>query len=147
MRNIVLFLFFIGVVMGCTQQKNTRDYKVVRDEVMQFHDVVMEDQGVLVKNQMKLDTISKNLQRLKVKFPEIDTLKEAVLLKNLINDLSKADDAMNNWMHQFEPDISGKSNEQAIAYFKTEKLKVAAIDSTYKKEIKASNDYLKRFNK
>ena len=146
MRNIVLFLF-VGIVLGCTQQKKTNDYKIVRDEVMQFHDVVMKDQSVLVSNQMKLDTLSKNLKDLKLDYPEIDTLKEAAGLKKLVADLTVADDAMNDWMHQFEPDVSGLSNEQAIAYFKAEKQKIASIDSVYKKEIKASSEYLQRFKK
>jgi len=117
MRNIVLFLFLIGVVLGCVQPKKTNDYKVVRHEVMQFHDVVMEDQGIIVKNQMKLDTLLKDLKGLKAKYSNVDTLQESTVLKSLIGDLVKADDDMNNWMHQFEPDITGKSNEEAVAYF------------------------------
>lgn len=137
----------MGVVVGCSQPKKTNDYKAVRDEVMQFHDEVMKDQGVIVKNQMKLDTLLKDLPSLKLKYPNIDTLQEAIALKSLIGNLVKADDDMNNWMHQFEPDVTGKSNEDAIVYFQAEKKKIAAIDSVYKQEIKTSGDYLKKFNK
>jgi GTPase involved in cell partitioning and DNA repair len=145
MRKLVLFLSLIGVCLGCNQTKNTKDYKVVRDEVMQFHDQVMEDQGVIVKNHMKLDTLLRELKDLKSKFPEIDTLQEAIAIKSLITKLTKADDDMNDWMHQFEPDITGKSNVQAIAYFEAEKRKVAAIDSVYKQEIKMSGAYINKF--
>jgi len=147
MRNIVVFLFFIGVVIGCSQPKKTNDYKAVRDEVMQYHDEVMKDQSVIVKNQMKLDTLLRDLKGVKSKFPNIDTLQESIALKSLIGNLVKADDDMNNWMHQFEPDVSGKSNEDAISYFQTEKKKIAAIDSIYKQEIQISSEYLKKFNK
>lgn len=133
--------------MGCSQPKKTNDYKVVRDEVMEFHDEVMKDQGVIVKNQMKLDTLLRDLKGLKTKYPNIDTLQEAIALKSLIGNLVKADDDMNDWMHQFEPDVTGKSNEDAIKYFQAEKSKIAAIDSVYKREIKTSGDYLKKFNK
>lgn len=133
--------------MGCSQPKKTNDYKIVRDEVMRFHDEVMKDQGVIVKNQMKLDTLLRDLQNLKLKYPNIDTLQEAIALKSLIGNLVKADDDMNNWMHQFEPDVTGKSNEDAVVYFQAEKKKIAAIDSVYKQEIKTSGDYLKKFNK
>jgi hypothetical protein len=54
---------------------------------------------------------------------------------------------MNNWMHQFEPDVTGKSNEDAIVYFQSEKRKIAAIDSVYKQEIQTSGEYLKKFDK
>jgi GTPase involved in cell partitioning and DNA repair len=146
MKNI-LFLFLIGVVLGCAQPQKTDNYKVVRDEVMQFHDSVMEDQGVIVKNQMKVDTLLRDLKGLKTKFPDIDTVQEAAALKSLRERLVKADDSMNNWMHQFEPDVTGKSNVEAVAYFQAEKKKIAAIDSVYKQEIKSSDTYLKKFRK
>jgi PBP1b-binding outer membrane lipoprotein LpoB len=147
MRNILVFLFFIGVVVGCSQPKKTNDYKAVRDEVMQYHDEVMKDQSVIVKNQMKLDTLLRDLKGLKTKYPNVDTLQEAIALKSLLSKLVKADDDMNNWMHQFEPDVTGKSNEDAIAYFQSEKRKIAAIDSVYKQEIQTSGEYLKKFDK
>lgn len=123
------------------------DYKAVRDDVMKFHDIVMADHGIIVNNEMKLDTLMKELGHLKKQFPEIDTLKEKNNIKVLRDRLTKAEDSMNDWMHAFEPDVSGKSNTEAIQYFKDEKGKIAAIDSIYKVEIKASSDYLTRFRK
>lgn len=142
-----MFLFLIGVAMGCAQPKKSDDYKVVRDEVMQFHGKVMEDQSIIVRNQMKMDTLLKDLEGLKEKFPVIDTAKEAITLKALIGSLARADEDMNDWMHQFEPDVSGKSNDEAVNYFHQEKKKIASIDSLYKKEIERSGNYLKNFNK
>lgn len=130
--------------MACTQ--NT-DYKQERDDVMKFHDVVMGDQGVVVNNQMKLDTLLKDLKGLKTKFPDIDTVKEKETIKDLLADLTKAEDGMNDWMHKFEPDVTGKSNEESVKYFKAEKVKIMAVDSLYKKEIKSSGDYLSKFKK
>ena len=147
MRSIVILLFLIGVISGCAQPNKIEDYKAVRDEVMQFHDEVMKDQGVIVKNQMKLDTLLKDLKGLKTSFPSVDTVKEAAALKSVKERLVKADDDMTNWMHQFEPDITGKSNKEAVAYFQAEKKKIASIDSVYKQEIKSSGIYLKKFNK
>lgn len=136
------------VAIACNQQqKQEKDYKAVRDEVMQFHDLVMADHGVIVKNQMKLDSLLKDLKGLKAKFPEIDTVKEKESMTAMTRDLSKAEDHMNDWMHRFEPDITGKSNEVAVQYFKDEKAKISAIDSLYKKEISLSNVYLDKFRK
>ena len=137
----------MAIVAIACNQKQEKDYKAVRDEVMQFHDLVMADHGIIVKHQMKLDSLMKNLKGLKAKFPEIDTVKEKEKMTELTTDLSKAEDDMNDWMHRFEPDITGKSNEVAIQYFKDEKAKIAAIDSLYKKEISLSNIYLDKFRK
>ncbi|RZK81366.1 MAG: hypothetical protein EOO92_04780 [Pedobacter sp.] len=133
------------MLFGCGQaKKETADYKAVRDEVMQFHDVVMGDHGVIVQNEMKLDTLLKTLKLRKQKSPELDTVKERRDIEAMIASLVKADEAMNDWMHKFEPDVEGKSNEEAVRYFKSEKTKIAAIDSIYKQEIKQSNGYLKK---
>jgi len=134
----------IITLTACQQEP---DYKAVRDDVMKFHDVVMADHGIIVNNEMKLDTLIKELSKLKKQFPEIDTLKEKNNIKVLRDRLTKAEDSMNDWMHAFEPDVSGKNNAEAIKYFKDEKARIAAIDSIYKLEIKASTDYLTRFRK
>lgn len=130
--------------LSCTPASN---YKTERDEVMKFHDTVMEDHGILVGNEMKIDTLLKDLPALKRKFPQLDTLQEKKLLITTAERLKKAEDLMNNWMHQFEPDITGKSDEEAVAYFKKERVKIAAIDSLYKVEIKSSTAYLTKLGK
>lgn len=148
MKNILGILFMAIVVVACNPAENKEtDYKAVRDEVMKFHDVVMADHGLVVGNQMKLDTLIRDLADLKARFPEVDTLKEKEAATSLIKDLSTAEDSMNEWMRNFEPDITGKSIEVAVQYFKDEKAKIAAVDSLYKKEIALSNAYLERFKK
>ncbi|WP_448634734.1 hypothetical protein [Pedobacter panaciterrae] len=148
MKKIIFVAFIALIAAACTQQKDGKtDYKAVRDEVMKFHDVVMGDHSALVNNQMKLDTLLKNLSGLKIKFPDVDTVKEKQAMLAMVNDLSKAEDQMNDWMHKFEPDVTGKSNEAAIKYFKDERKKIEIIDSLYKQEIKLSDDYLSKFKK
>lgn len=141
---ISIGILLISIAAACTPGP---DYKTVREEVMKFHDVVMADQGVVVRHQMKLDTLLKDLKGLKSRFPEIDTLKEKVAITALIADLTKAENSMNDWMHKFEPDVSGQSNEAAVQYFKAEMLKIMAVDSLYKKEIRSSGAYLSKFGK
>ncbi|ACU04700.1 hypothetical protein [Pedobacter heparinus] len=135
------------VILAAAACKLGVDYKTKRDEVMKFHDVVMADQGVVVNNQMKLDTLLKDLKGLKAKFPEIDTTAEKATITALIAQLTKAEDSMDDWMHKFEPDVTGKSNEAAIQYFKDEMVKIVAVDSLYKKEIRSSAAYLSKFGK
>ncbi|TCC97087.1 hypothetical protein [Pedobacter hiemivivus] len=144
MKKSIGALFIAIGAIACTQKG---DYKVVRDDVMKFHDVVMADHGKIVNNQMALDTLMKDIKGLKTKFPELDTLKEKTEINALLSKLTQAEDSMNDWMHKFEPDVTGKSNEAAIKYFESEKAKIAAIDSLYKSEIKLSDDYLSKFKK
>ncbi|EDM36803.1 hypothetical protein PBAL39_18054 [Pedobacter sp. BAL39] len=137
----------MAYAIGLAACSPTADYKKERDEVMVFHDKVMADHGVIVENQMKLDTLTRNLADLKLKFPDLDTLKEKEHMVSLIAELSAAEEQMNTWMHQFEPDVTGKSNDESISYFKNEKLKIQSVDSLYKKEIKVSGAYLNKYQK
>lgn len=144
MKNAIAVLLLIMVVMSCNQGEN---YKIARDEVMKFHDVVMEDHGKIVSNQMKLDTLLRSLKMLKQQFPETDTLKEKTEISALLKRLTGSEDSMNDWMHKFEPDVTGKSNEEAVKYFKEEKIKIHKIDSLYKVDIAISDAYLTKFKK
>jgi len=144
MKLILSLVALMAIAAACAQPVN---YKTERDKVMKFHDVVMEDHDILIANQLKLDSMLKDLPALKKKFPLIDTAKERVVIQLAIASLKDAESLMNDWMHEFEPDVSGKSNAEAVKYFQAERLKIANIDSLYKGQIKASNQYLAQFHK
>jgi len=144
MKYLVVALLCAGLTSSCTQHAN---YKTEREEVMKFHDILMEDNSTLVNNGMKIDSLMKNLPALKASFKELDTAKEKEVMRNMVGRLNKAEELMNDWMHTFEPDITGKSNEQAVTYFKAERIKIGKIDSLYKQEIKSSTDYLLKFKR
>ena len=144
MKNTIGVLLLIMVVISCKQGEN---YKSVRDEVMKFHDVVMEDHGKIISNQMKLDTLLRSMKTLKQQFPETDTLRERTEITALLKRLTGSEESMNDWMHKFEPDVTGKSNEEAVKYFKEEKIKIQEIDSLYKTDVAVSDAYLNKFKK
>lgn len=137
-------LSFIFIIPACKQEP---DFKVVRQKVLDQHDQLMIETEKVMTLQMKLDTLSKSgLKTLKITQPTLDTLAEQQQIKILLAELGKADDSMNNWMHAFNPDAEGKSNHDAVLYFKEEKLKVNQIDSLYKKVLSDADQYLGRFN-
>jgi len=142
-----LLLAVIALAIGAGACTPSANYKTERDEVMKFHDVVMEDHGKLIDNQMKLDTLLKSLPELKKKYPALDTLKEKEAIKAMQGRLNTAEDLMNDWMHKFEPDVTGKSDADAVAYFKAERIKIGRVDSIYKSEIQHSDEYLSKFSK
>lgn len=142
MKKLIITASIVGVMFSCSQPV---DYKAERDEVMKTHDLVMADHGIVVKNQMAIDSLLQNLGALKQRFPTLDIAHEKVLMEEKVARLKAAEELMNDWMHQFEPDIEQKSNEEAAAYFKAEKIKINRIDSLYKAEISASNSYLSAF--
>jgi hypothetical protein len=142
-----LILNFFALAIGAGACTPAANYKTERDEVMKFHDVVMEDHGKLIGNQMKLDTLLRSLPALKIKYPELDTIKEKVSMNQTLGRLNKAEELMNDWMHKFEPDVTGKSDADAVAYFRAERMKIGRVDSVYKSEIRLSDVYLSKFSK
>lgn len=135
---------FFTAFMAC---KPAVDYKQKREEVIKYHDVVMADAGQVVDKQMRLTAMLKDLAALKTKNPGLDTLVERDSILAVQARLNHADEAMNDWMHHFEPDVTGKSDAEAITYFEGEKVKIQRVDSLFKQEIKFADCYLSKFKK
>lgn len=137
----VLFIICISMFLGCT---NEPDYKVIRQEVVDLHNKVMEDGEIASKNRLMLDTLSRI--GLKAVQPSIDTITEQKNIAILIGKLNQVDQDMMKWMQDFEPDVEGKDNAAAVKYFEGEKIKIKKLDSQYKQILNESGIYLKKFN-
>jgi hypothetical protein len=145
MKYQLLTTFILATaIVAC---KPAVDYKQKREEVIKYHDVVMADAGQVVDKQMRLTSMLKDLGALKDKNPGIDTLVERDSILAVQAKLNRADEAMNDWMHHFEPDVTGKSDAESIAYFEAEKLKIQRVDSLFKQEIRFADRYLSKFKK
>ncbi len=142
MHRFPCFLLLAFAFASCKSQPG---YKQSRDEVIKVHDVVMADHGKIIDHQMRLDEMLKNLAALKAKNPQLDTLKEKDSVILLRDRLIVAEESMNTWMHEFEPDVTGKSNEEAIAYFTAEHSKIEKVDSLFKAELKNADVYFSKF--
>jgi hypothetical protein len=141
-KPILGMVLIMAAFLSCKPQS---DYKKDRDEVIKVHDLVMADHGKVVDKQLALEDLLKDLRTFKAKNPDIDTLKERDSIIIVRDRLEKAEEAMNTWMHEFEPDVTGKSNEEAIAYFRAEKGKIQQVDSIFKTELNSTNAYLSKF--
>ncbi len=86
----------------------------------------------LEKNKMLLDSLAKQ-----GKAGNKDSAK-------LVSDkLAVADSTMENWMHKFDPDQKGKSEQQVADYMADQKKQITAIDSQLNSAITVSDQYLK----
>ncbi len=144
------FKFLFPVVALCALQacQQEPDYKAVRQQVIDLHDKLMGDDEKAMRNQMKLDTLitPAGLHQLKQTQPQLDTAMAKQQMSALIKQLQQADDAMNDWMHRFNPDVQGQNNQQAVSYFNTEKKKVVHLDGLFKAAIQNSSAYLNKLN-
>jgi PBP1b-binding outer membrane lipoprotein LpoB len=129
MKKISIALLAAFILSGCGDKR--AEQKAILGDVLKIHEKVMNDDEQLTKNKMKLDTIIKENKR-----PKLDSAK--LLSAKLV----AADSIMDKWMHDFEPDQTKKSTEEAVAYMNAQKKQIVAIDSLLSAAVKESNQYL-----
>lgn len=144
MKKLILIAAMAIFAVAC--QPKT-DANTIKEETMKLHDVVMADHSKIIGNQMKIDTLLKNLGDLKTKFPTIDTAAEKIEMQKLMTDLVKAEESMNDWMHNFNGDFKNEADTAVYNYYIKEHDKIAKVDELYKSEIKKSDTYLAKFKK
>jgi len=118
--------------------KTEPDANAVKKEVLNIHDKLMMDGEKVVKNRIKLDSILKS--------GKIKSLEDSLKMANLINQLNKADERMMDWMHFFKDDFRGKNEQENMAYYKLQMIKVRAIEDQYIQVTKVSDSVLKNYN-
>jgi hypothetical protein len=131
MKKTVIAIFIGIALFGCYDNKAQKDAAL--DEVIKVHNKVMSADEKLMRNKLMLDTL---LQ--KSDLPGKDTA--ATLRTNLI----LADSAMETWMHKFDPDYKGKSDDETIAYMYAQKKQITSIDSQLNKSIIESDKFLSK---
>jgi len=133
MKRILIIAITGFILSGCSDKSQQKaEETAAMDSILKIHDNLMGQEGRLMDNKMRLDTLLKN------KF--IPDVKGSVT--ESVRNLNKADSAMENWMHNFNPDLSGKSHEEKMTYLQSQKKQIIVIDSQITQAIKESNTYL-----
>lgn len=126
----VSFVIILMALAFCSCSDNTKQEKDQLNAILKVHDKVMDNDDVLMKNKMKLDSM------LKVK-----TIKDTTEIKALDVKLAAAEDSMEDWMHKFEPDPTGKSHDEIMQYYTEQKKQITAVDSVMNQAISEANQY------
>ncbi|TCD00588.1 hypothetical protein EZ449_20280 [Pedobacter frigidisoli] len=137
MKKLITFGFCLSVILlgSC---KSEPDVKAVKKEVLNIHDKLMMDGEKVVKNKMKLDSVLKS--------DKIKSAEDSIKLADLIVRLNKADENMMDWMHFFKDDFKGKSEQEDLDYYKSEMVKIRAVEDGYIKVTRESDSVLKVYN-
>jgi hypothetical protein len=133
----LLYAAFIGLVLSsCSDTK--KQEKDLLDKILKIHDKVMGNDEALMKNKMQLDSL--------LKLPAKDTA-EKVNMKALDIKLQASEEAMENWMHNFEPDVTNKSHDEVMKYYNAQQKGIMSVDSQMNVAITESNKYLSNRSK
>ena len=133
------------IFAACKDTK--KEEKTLESQLMDMHEKMMGDGETAMKNKLKLDTLILKKDSLKKAFPSIDTSAEIKTMRLLSNRITKADDAMSDWMHNYNPDFSNKPHEKVVAYLTQQKNIVTQINAQYNSVIRESNQYLLKYKK
>ena len=142
MKKILSLLIIVIVLAGCEQKKAPHQHETatvadtslasarlynevmaVHNEVMPRMDEIMNDKAEAKKALARLDSIA----RANPKAPHLAQKKQ---LDSLLLDLDRADEAMMDWMNQFDSKMAGKTEAEKIAYLQEQKVKVAEMKKT-----------------
>ncbi|MBL6447316.1 hypothetical protein JMN32_13435 [Fulvivirga sp. 29W222] len=115
-----------------------RAEKALYDEVMAVHDEVMPQMDNMMKLkgelQVKLDLVREKK----------DSNKEVLqALENGIKKLEEADEAMMQWMRDFEPQDNVEDHEQVINYYTLQKAEIEKVRKLMLSAMKNAKDQLK----
>lgn len=145
MKNKLIFAALLLTFTACKDDK--KEEKALESEVMAMHEKVMADGETAMQNKMKLDTLLLKKDSIKTVFPGLDTAAENKTIRGFSSNILKADDAMTDWMHNFDPEFKGKSHREIIDYLDQQKNIVGQINKQYNSVIQASTQYLLKFKK
>ncbi len=131
MKRLLTIILAALALYSCSD--NTQAEKNLLNDILKVHDKVMGKDEVLMKNKSHLDSLLKSKLR--------DTA-EKMNVKAIDMKVVAAQEAMENWMTKFQPDMTGKSHDEVMKYYSDQKKQVVAIDSQANVAIKESNKYL-----
>jgi hypothetical protein len=141
MKNSILAIALMLVFAACNNNKEQE--KKLFDEVIKLHDEAMADNGRVMDNKARLDSLLKLNSMPGVK----DTAAEKAQIRLLNAKLVAADDAMMDWMHKFEPDYKGKPHDEVVKYMEANKKHLKKVDEQLNMAIKESGAYLSKTTK
>nr|WP_276904322.1 hypothetical protein [Pedobacter kyonggii] len=136
--NILLLSIATALLFSC---KTEPDSKAIRQEVLNIHDKLMIDGEKVVKNKMKLDKLLVSDQ---IKLSS-DSAVQKQKISNLITRLNAADEKMMDWMHFFKDDFKGKTAQEDLNYYKSEMVKIRAVEDSYIKMMRESDSLLNAY--
>ena len=128
---IIWLSILLFCLVSCVHSNNPERNKAY-DEMMAIHDEVMPEMG----------TIHKLEKGLKKKIENTSSPDSILLMKTTLQKLSASGEGMMDWMHNLNVPKKNVPDAEAIAYLKSEKVKISKVSKQMKESIKSSKAIL-----
>ncbi|HTN21169.1 MAG TPA: hypothetical protein VL125_11865 [Pelobium sp.] len=143
-KNSTLILLCLTLVFTACNN-NKKEQESLQSAVIMAHDSVMADMNTLMEKKLQLNFILAHLDSLKTKNVSLDTAKVRTDLTQVKTELATADDEMMAWMHNFNPDYTGKSHDEIISYLNDQKEKISSVEKSFKRVIFKSDSVITKY--
>lgn len=141
MKKYFLFPVLMVFVLACgpqKQQEGESETGRLDSEVMAVHDEVMpymqDINGYKEQIRNKIDSLSQ---------AGVNDGDEVTALNNLMQQLESADEAMMNWMRNFDRNYDNQTEEEAVAYLEDQKEKVIQVKEDMETALRDAETMLK----
>jgi hypothetical protein len=138
-----LLLLLLFVLSACDNAK--QEQADLQKKVIDSHDILMVQMDEIMNKKLKLDSISANFETIKKEKPATDTAALKLSIDSLKTRLTQADEAMMSWMHQFNPDHTGKSHEEVMNYLKDQQVKIDSVKTLFDHSLSKSELFISKF--
>jgi hypothetical protein len=145
MKTYVLSFLLISFFATSCTSSSRHENKNLQDSVIAVHDEIMPLMGDFVRSSIKIDSILMNLPEIKRENSEIDTIQTRIDLLALKKNLDSSTESMNDWMHEFEVDHEGKTEEEVKKYLESELVKINEVKRKFESTSEESQTKLKTF--
>jgi len=133
MKSVVLKvsgILIFSLLLSCESKK--KEVEKLQAETIEIHDEVMP----------KMDDIMRLKKSLKSEQDSVSSEKHEKI-QALIVSLEKADEAMMNWMRNYDPKMENMSEAEKLEYLKNQKAAISKVSQQMKSSISGAEEFLK----
>ena len=145
--NIKKVLFLSLVVLSFFACNNKEAEEILQAHIFEKHDDLMKKGGIIMQNKESLNKLLASTANADSASASLDTENFHQRVNLLNNDLTMADEAMMNWMNDFNPNFDGKTHEQIMAYLNKQQAEILKVELKTDKALKISNVFLQKYSK
>lgn len=137
----ILALTFLLSCDNSSSEKSEKkeEVKKLKEEVMHIHDSIMPQMNKVIELKSKL---RQGIDDSAYVSPEMRDSAKSIMKR-----LEKADKAMSEWMHNYEPPKLDTGVADAKQYLQKQKEKISKVQHVFKKSIEDANELLKNNDK
>lgn len=144
MMRIVILV--IGVALAaCNNPANNNSTIKAKSQTDSLLDEVMEGHNVAMAKISKLHETKNEIQHVLDSIAKLRADGDyKTLLDSALNRLTRADDAMEKWMSEFNMDSASNDTEKRIKYLESEKVKISAVKDEIINSLQNADSLIKK---